>query len=67
MVITIIDDSLFEDRESFTVRIVRDPDDPTDEVMVNPDTATVSIQADGNFYATVGNDYICKVVRNHVV
>ena len=39
--ITIIDDSFSEVVESFTVRVAQDPDNPT--VMVNPDTAVVSI------------------------
>ena len=41
--ITIIDDSFFEVVERFTVRLAEDPNNPTDEVMINPDTAIVFI------------------------
>ena len=47
--ITIKDDDIFEELlETFTVSLVRDPVDPVDEVVVDPDAATVFIR-DGEF------------------
>ena len=42
--ITITNDDVFELLETFTVSLVRDPADPIDEVIIDPDAATVSIQ-----------------------
>ena len=41
--IPIIDDAIVESLETFTVSLVHDPDDPIDEVMIDPDAATVFI------------------------
>ena len=42
--ITITDDAVFEQLETFTVSLVRDPADPINEVIIDPDIATVFIQ-----------------------
>ena len=45
--IPINDDSFFEQfLETFTVSLTCDPADPDDEVILDPDVATVSIQDD---------------------
>ena len=44
--ITITNDGVFEQLETFTVSLVRDPADPINEVIIDPDAATVSIQDD---------------------
>ena len=41
--IPITDDAIVESLGTFTVSLVRDPDDPIDEVIIDPDAATVSI------------------------
>ena len=47
MEITINDDTIFEEFfENFTVSLIRNPDDPMDEVIVDPEQATVLIQDD---------------------
>ena len=45
--ITINNDDFFKEfLETFTVSLTRDPADPANEVILNPDEATVSIQDD---------------------
>ena len=41
--ILITDDTIVESLENFTVSLVRDAEDPINEVMIDPDAATVSI------------------------
>ena len=41
--IPITDDTIVEFLETFTVSLVRDPEDPINEVIIRPDAATVSI------------------------
>ena len=42
--IPITDDTIAESLETFTVSLVRDADDPIDEVIIDPDAATVFIR-----------------------
>ena len=42
--VIITNDGVFEQLETFTVSLVRDPADPVNVVVINPDAATVSIQ-----------------------
>ena len=45
--ITINNDNFFEEFfENFTVSLTRNPDDPMDEVIIDPEEATVLIQDD---------------------
>ena len=47
MEITINDDDFFKEfLKTFTVSLTRDPADPANEVILNPDKATMSIQDD---------------------
>ena len=46
VMIPIIDDSIVEGEEFFTVSLVRDPLDPLDEVIISPDEAIVVILDD---------------------
>ena len=63
--ITITDDDIFELLETFTVSLVRDPADPVNVVMINPDAATVYIQdEDGKVITLCRNckDMVCLSV-----
>ena len=49
--IPIVNDDIFEQLETFTVSLLRDPDDDVNAVIINPPAATVSIlDEDGNLY-----------------
>ena len=52
--IPINDDGFFEQfLETFTVSLTRDPADPANEVILDPDVATVSIQDDEGMYLLI--------------
>ena len=60
--ITITNDDIFELLETFTVSLVRDPADPVDVVIIDPDAATVSIQDEDGKVITLCTDMVCLSV-----
>jgi hypothetical protein len=63
--ITINDDTIFEEfLESFTVSLTRNPNDPMDEVIIDPEQATVLIQDDE--VVTIGYDPVLYTVAENV-